>query len=141
MEAFPEAGWFERLGDVMVWDPELRATGRWFDLDFAIVADARTVLIEIRSGRLVRAIEDPGLEAAWSFTLRGGLEDWRRFLLPTPPPFYSDLLGMNRRVEAFAIEGDRKVFVRHLRPLHRLFELGRSLGTERGDAYGQHEPH
>ena len=70
----------------------------------------------------------PDLGASWDVTLRGTLEDWRTFLRPVPPPFYTDVLAMNSRVPSFGIEGNRGVFVRHLRALGRIFDLARRLG-------------
>jgi hypothetical protein len=128
---FPEAGWFEALRDAAAADDELRVTGRWCTLDLALAIDGDTVVLSLQEGRISAFNFDPDIGASWSVTLRGTREDWRAFLQPVPPPFYSDLLAMNSRVPSFTIEGDRKTFVRHLRALGRLFEIARRMGDAR----------
>ncbi len=124
---FPEPGWFEALREAVAADDELAVIGRWCTLDLAFAVDKETVVLRLREGKLSDVIFDPDIGASWSVTLRGTSEDWRTFLQPVPPPFYSNLLAMNSRVSSFAIEGDRKVFVRHLRALGRLFEIAREM--------------
>jgi len=126
--AFPEAGWFEALREAAAADEELSVIGRWCTLDLALAMDRKTVVLRLRGGEIFDIVFDPDIGASWSVTLRGTREDWRTFLRPVPPPFYSDLLAMNSRVPSFAIEGDRKTFVRHLRALGRLFEIARRMG-------------
>jgi hypothetical protein len=125
---FPEAGWFEALRDAAAADEELAVIGRWCTLDLALAVDGETVVLRLRGGRISDVIFDPDIGASWSVTLRGTREDWWTFLQPVPPPYYSDLLAMNSRVPSFAIEGERKTFVRHLRALGRLFEIARRMG-------------
>ena len=129
---FPARSWFESLREEVGADREMGAIGRWCDLDLALAVDGDLILLQIRAGELAEIVPDPGPGASWSVTLRGTLEDWRAFLRPVPPPFYTDVLAMNSRVPTFGIEGDRKVFVRHLRALGRLFELARRLGAGGG---------
>ena len=128
MTPFPEAGWFEALREAAAADEELSVIGRWCTLDLALAMDRKTVVLRLRGGEIFDIVFDPDIGASWSVTLRGTREDWRTFLQPVPPPFYSDLLAMNSRVPSFAIEGDRKTFVRHLRALGRLFEIARRMG-------------
>lgn len=135
--SFPGAGFFERLGVIAREDAEMRAIGRFFEIEFAVVCGERTTLIEIGPGLELRAVADLGIGSAWSFTLRGNPEDWERFLRPVPPAHYSDVLGMNRHSDTFSLEGDRRVFVRHLRCLHRLFELARMVGRDEDSAPGE----
>lgn len=110
-------------------DAEMAVTGRWCTLDLTLVVDEEMVLLRLREGRISGIIPDPGMGCSWSVTLRGRREDWLTFLQPEPPPFYNDLLAMNGRVPSFSIEGDRTVFVRHLRSLSRLFRLAQFLGS------------
>jgi hypothetical protein len=126
---FPEAGWFEALREAVVADAELAVIGRWCTLDLAIVVDEQTVLLRLQAGKIVEIILDPDIGASWSVTLRGKLEDWLAFLQPVPPRFYSDLLAMDSRVPSFAIEGDRRVFVRHLHALGRIFRIAQQIGN------------
>lgn len=128
---FPEAGWFEALRDAAAADDELAVIGRWCTLDLVLAVDENLVLLRLREGRISEIIFDPDIGISWSVTLRGTLEDWRTFIRPVPPPFYSDLLAMNSRVPSSAIEGHRKTFVRHLRALGRLFEIARLMGESR----------
>lgn len=128
---FPERGWFESLQEAVAADAEMEVIGRWCDLDLALAIDDELVLLLVRAGNIADIVLGPDLGAAWSVTLRGTLEDWRTFLQAVPPPFYTDVLAMNSRVPSFGIEGDRRVFVRHLRPLGRIFTLARRLGTGR----------
>ncbi len=126
---FPERGWFESLQEAVAADAEMEVIGRWCDLDLALAIDDELVLVTIRAGKIVDVVFSPDLSASWGVTLRGTLEDWRTFLQPMPPPFYSDVLAMNSRVPSFAIEGDRGVFVRHLRALGGIFALAQRIGA------------
>jgi hypothetical protein len=126
---FPERGWFESLQEAVAADAEMEVIGRWCDLDLALAIDDELVLVLIRAGKIVDVVFSPDLGASWGVTLRGTLEDWRTFLQPMPPPFYSDVLAMNSRVPSFAIEGDRGVFVRHLRALGGIFALAQRIGS------------
>jgi hypothetical protein len=128
---FPEASWFEALREAVATDAELAVIGRWCTLDLAVVIDEQTVLLRLRGGRIAGIVPDPDIGASWSVTLRGKLEDWLTFLQPVPPRFYSDLLAMNSRVPSFAIEGDRRVFVRHLHALGRIFRVAQQMGSGR----------
>jgi hypothetical protein len=125
---FPSREWFESLRQAVAEDAEMGVIGRWCDLDLALAADEELVLLLIRAGKIAEVVPGPDLGASWDVTLRGTLEDWRRFLRPVPPPFYTDVLAMNSRVPSFGIEGNRGVFVRHLRALGRIFDLARRLG-------------
>ncbi len=126
--AFPNISWFERLGEIVASDPEMRVLGRYFEARFAIVCGGRTILVEIEPALAFRVVEEPGMEASWDFTLRGEAADWESFLSPVPSALCSDLLAMNRHSETFHIEGDRKALVRHMRGFHRLFQLARRIG-------------
>ena len=126
---FPEAAWFEALGEAVASDAELAVTGRWCDLDLALVSGERTVLLRLRGGRIRDAVQEPDISASWAVTLRGAPDDWRAFLQPHPPPFHHDLLAMNTRVPSFSIEGDRRSFVRHLRVLRRVFEIAQTINA------------
>lgn len=125
---FPQREWFKSLRDAVAADAEMGVIGRWCDLDLALAVDDELVLLLIRAGRIADIVPNPDLGASWDVTLRGTLEDWRTFLQPVPPPFYTDVLAMNSRVPSFGIEGDRGVFVRHLRATGRIFDLARRLG-------------
>jgi hypothetical protein len=126
---FPERSWFETLGEAVAADAEMAVIGRWCTLDLALIADEETVLLRLQEGRISEVVPNPGISYSWSVTLRGKGEDWLTFLQPEPPPFYNDLLAMNGRVPSFSIEGDRAAFVRHLRPLSRLFRLAQLVGS------------
>ncbi len=128
---FPEAGWFEALREAVATDAELAVIGRWCTLDLAVVIDEQTVLLRLRGGKITGIVSDPDIGASWSVTLRGKLEDWLTFLQPMPPRFYTDLLAMNSRVPSFTVEGDRKVFVRHLHALGRIFRIAQQMGSGR----------
>jgi hypothetical protein len=128
---FPERGWFEALRAAVATDAELAVTGRWCTLDLALVADEEIVLLRVEGGKIAEAIPEPDIGVSWSVTLRGTREDWLIFLQPVPPPFYQDLLAMNGRVPSFTIEGDRKMFVRHLHALARIFRIAQEIGGGR----------
>ena len=128
---FPEVGWFEALREAVATDAELAVIGRWCTLDLAVVIDEQTVLLRLRGGKITGIVSDPDIGASWSVTLRGELRDWLTFLQPVPPRFYSDLLAMNSRVPSFMIEGDRRVFVRHLHALGRIFRIAQQMGSGR----------
>ena len=127
--AFPGREWFDALQAAVAADAEIGVIGRWCDLNLALAIDDELVLVIIRAGKIVDVVFGPDLSASWGVTLRGTLEDWRTFLQPVPPPFYSDVLAMNSRVPSFAIEGDRVVFVRHLRALGGIFALAQRIGA------------
>jgi len=126
---FPDRGWFEALREAVAADAELAVIGRWCTLDFALVAGEETVLLRLEEGKISEIVLEPDIGATWSVTLRGTRDDWLTFLRPVPPPFYSDLLAMNSRVPSFAIEGDRRVFVRHLHALGKVFRLAQQIGS------------
>jgi hypothetical protein len=126
---FPYRGWFEALREAVASDAEMAVIGRWCTLDLALVAGEETVLLHIECGRISKIVPEPDIGASWSVTLRGTREVWLAFLRPVPPPFYSDLLAMNSRVPSFAIEGDRRVFVRHLHALGRIFRIAQEIGS------------
>ncbi len=128
--SFPQKEWFDALRAAVAEDAEMKVIGRWCDLDLALAVDDELILLRVRSGKIADTVFAPDLGASWDVTLRGELEDWRSFLQPTPPPFYSDLLAMNSRVPSFGIEGDRRTFVRHLRPIGRIFALAQHLGAD-----------
>lgn len=128
---FPEAGWFEALRDAVASDDEIAVIGRWSTLDLALAIDESMVVLRLREGGISDVAFDPDIGTSWNVTLRGTRDDWLTFLQPVPPPFYSDLLAMNSRVPSFAIEGDRKSFVRNLRVLGRLFEIARRMDCGR----------
>jgi hypothetical protein len=125
---FPQRDWFEALREAVATDAELAVIGRWCTLDLALVAGEETVLLRLEGGRISEIIARPDIGASWSVTLRGRREDWLTFLQPVPPPFYHDLLAMNSRVPSFSIEGDRRVFVRHLHALGRIFRVAQQMG-------------
>jgi hypothetical protein len=127
--AFPGREWFDALQAAVAADAEIGVIGRWCDLNLALAIDDELVLVIIRAGKIVDVVFGPDLSASWGVTLRGTLEDWRTFLQPVPPPFYSDVLAMNSRVPSFGIEGDRGVFVRHLRALGGIFALAQRIGA------------
>jgi hypothetical protein len=126
---FPEHGWFEVLRQAVATDAELAVTGRWCTLDLAIVAGEETVLLRFEGGKIAEVIPEPDIGVSWSVTLRGTREDWLIFLQPFPPPFYQDIIAMNNRVPSFTTEGDRKVFVRHLHALTRVFRIAQEIGV------------
>jgi hypothetical protein len=129
--AFPDRSWFEVLREALETDAELAVIGRWCTLDLALVADEKTVLLRLEGGRITEIVPEPDIGASWSVTLRGRREDWLTFLQPVPPPFYHDLLAMNSRVPSFSIEGNRRIFVRHLHALRRIFALAQQMGGGR----------
>lgn len=124
---FPDPDWFEALREAVAGDAEMAVIGRWCTLDLALVSGKETVLLRLEGGRISEIIPEPDIGVSWSVTLRGTREDWLTFLQPVPPPFYQDLLAMNGRVPSFGIEGDRKVFVRHLHALGRVFRLAQQM--------------
>ena len=131
LPVFPERGWFEVLRAAVATDTELAMTGRWCTLDLALVVGEEIVLLRVEGGKISEVIPEPDIGASWSVTLRGTREDWLTFLQPVPPPFYQDLLAMNGRAPSFTIEGDRKVFVRHLHALARIFRIAQEIGGGR----------
>ncbi|HEV2094737.1 MAG TPA: hypothetical protein VGR18_16390 [Rubrobacter sp.] len=126
---FPQREWFGSLQEAVAADEEMGVIGRWCDLNLALAIDEELILLRIRAGKVVDVVFAPDIGASWRVTLRGTIEDWRTFLQPVPPPFYTDVLAMNSRVPSFGIEGDRGVLVRHLRALGRIFDLARRLGA------------
>lgn len=126
---FPQEGWFEALRVAAAGDAELAVTGRRCSLDLALVSGGETILLRLRDGRISAVVPNPDMGHSWSVTLRGTKEDWLTFLQPEPPRFYNDLLAMSGRVPSFSIEGDRGTFVRHLRPLSRLFHVAQVVGA------------
>lgn len=138
---FLTPAWFQLLARAVADDPEMSVIGRWCTLDFAITVDDEIIVIQLDAGKIGQVQYNPDINAAWSFTLRGTREDWHTFLQPVPPPSYTDLLGMNSRVASFSIDGDRQMYVRHLRAISRIFQIAQSLmiPVEPPHADGQEE--
>jgi hypothetical protein len=124
---FPMPDWFAALSQALDDDEELAVIGRWCTLDFALKIDDDIVFIQLLEGKIANVRYNPDINASWSFTLQGTHKDWQMFLQPLPPPFYTDLLAMNSRVASFSIDGDRHIFVRHLRAIGRIFQIAQQL--------------
>ncbi len=101
------------------------------DLNCALlIGDGATDwLIEIRAGRVIRAIEGPHVMPRTDLRLRADAETWEKFCAPLPPPGYHDLFAL-RRFRRIQIEGDIRLMSAYLFYIKRLFDLLRP--TESG---------
>lgn len=129
---FPDHDWFEAWRTAVAKDRELAVIGQWSTLNFALRVGENVFMVRLREGKIEEVTREPDMNDSWSFTLTGAPEDWENFLQETPPPFYHDLLAMNVRVPTFSIEGDRHVFVQHIRIMKHLFRIAQSLGARIG---------
>lgn len=92
---------------------------------------ADSLTLAIAPGQLSRVEQHGVVGAGRPLVLTGSVGAWSRFLSPVPPRFHTDVIGMQRRSEEFSVTGDTDLLQRHLRVLHRLFELARA--AEAGD--------
>ncbi len=112
-----QAAWLARVNA----DPEFIQAGRWTDFTFGLASEEQTRLAYRIRASVLEA--EPAAEAP--VTLRGSHAAWADFLQAVPRPPNHHILGMDRRRDDFAVEGDRNAMIRHLRVLSRALELMR----------------
>jgi hypothetical protein len=103
-------------------DPELSVIGRYLTLRLGIVCRPTIYCIELQAGTIVEA-RPIGSAEDLDVVLSGSETDWARFMVEEPRSGYNDIIGMDRVLDSFSIEGDRTLFIRHLRGLSRLLRI------------------
>ncbi|MCO6415358.1 alpha/beta hydrolase [Siccirubricoccus sp. KC 17139] len=93
--------------------PELARWGRGLQADWLLRLGDAEWLLTVRDGAIAAIAEGPFQMPAYTLATRIGAEALDRFLSPTPPPGWHDLLAL-RRQGALVVEGDVAAFFAHL---------------------------
>ncbi len=120
----------ERLPALVNQNARLVRRGRFFSEVFAVGCAGLEILVKVHEGALRSALRGPFPMRSRSFTVRAGVEVWRRFWQPVPEPGYNDLLAMSRFGTA-SIEGDLRPFMANLRYVKEVLEAPRRAGLDR----------
>ena len=113
-------------------DPGLVRRGRFLDASVLVGVGERSVILDIRAGRVVAVAAGPGLMRSWVFAVRGSLRAWDAYWAPVPAPGWHDLFALSKRGE-MRFEGALQPFVANLQYVKDLLALPRRRG---GDAAG-----
>lgn len=124
--------WIDRWVETANADPTLGVIGKHFTARFLLEVGELAYVVSMRAGRIefVATTEELGFESAWQFAIRGPRESWERFVLPKPPPRYTDVVFMGFHGHV-ALEGDLLVFWQHVRALLWMLDLMREVDRER----------
>ena len=79
--------------DAINGDPEFRLASRFFSKDILLVVGDSKCIVRVRDGNVTDIKLNPTFMNPWSFFIKGSAETWQKFLLPIPPPFFTDLYG------------------------------------------------
>jgi hypothetical protein len=121
------------LPDLVNENPGLVRRGRYLSTTFLVEVGATSWLITVREGRIARVERGPFLMRAWSFSIRGSEDAWRRFWARVPEPGYHDLFAMTR-IGAARVEGDLYPLMAHLRYVKEVLESPRGRAVAEGAA-------
>lgn len=106
-------------------DPEFLLTSRWSNVGLYFISEGFEARFSISEGRISKSSGS----AKEEITLQGSASAWADFLADVPTPPNHHVLGMDRRRDDFTIASGRQSFIRHLRPLARVFELMREAAN------------
>jgi hypothetical protein len=126
MAAQFDTEWMEAWQQAAAADSTLGVIGRKCTVRFLLEIGDRSYLVDLDGGRIERMtnLADVGIDAWWTFAIRGPEESWARYVQQVPPPLYTDLVFMSFHSNV-VIEGDTLVFWQHCRALLWLFDLMR----------------
>ncbi len=126
---FMEPEEIAHVRDAINHDPEFRLASRFFSQDILLVVGESKCLVKVRDGVITDMTLDPSFMNPWSFFIKGSVEAWQKFLLPVPPPFFTDLYGGIAR-KNFELGGDIEAAFAHFWPLTRMLDVLRELQNE-----------
>jgi hypothetical protein len=111
-------------------DYELTYLSKHASFSFVWEGDAFQVLFTLKNS-IISIKEDISFNDYWDFTIAGNSESWNEFFMPTPKPYYHNLIAMVNKVEAVNITGNRLIAMQHICCLSRMFDLIQSYYAER----------
>lgn len=123
---------FRRWSDAVGQDQQFVVATRRVHFAVQLHCGQESLTLMVTPGQLARVEPDSAEGVGSPLVLTGTVAAWSRFLAPVPPRFHTDVIGMQRRTEEFSVGGDTDLLHRHLRVLHRLFEVARLTGAEHG---------
>ncbi|GAA4855456.1 hypothetical protein [Saccharopolyspora rosea] len=123
------ASWAEAFASASNDDPEIQAHGKYFTCSYLLDATEHQFVVKVESGRVVDVAVDPGpLDVPYQFAIRAGVETWRGFGEPVPPPMCHGIWSATFRRD-MKLEGDVLVLMQNLRCITRQIELLRTIGA------------
>jgi hypothetical protein len=107
-------------------DSTLRVIGKKLTVRFLLEIGERAYVVDMNAGcvEAIATLEELGIDAWWTFAIRGEAEAWSKYVRATPPPLFTDVVFMSFHGNV-AIEGDTLVFWQHCRALLWLLDLMR----------------
>lgn len=121
--------WFTDLAAAVQRDPELQVTGRYSDFWIDAVSPGHwQAALHFKDARLVTWSPDtlPQDHIVISATQAG----WEQVFNPRPRPLHHDLLALAKNSPEVTVGGSDVEFVRNLRVLARLVDLGKALHAQ-----------
>ncbi len=106
-------------------DAALVRRGRFVDVTFLVGIGQESWLVSVDHGRIEAVTKGPFVMPRWTFALRAGVDDWRKFWAAEPEPGFHDLFALIRHKRLTA-EGDLHTF------MSNLFYFKGVLGSLRG---------
>ncbi|WP_214370027.1 hypothetical protein [Pseudonocardia sp. H11422] len=110
-------------------DPEIQAHGKYFTCSYLLDMTDHRFVVRMVSGKVAGVAVDPGpLDVPYHFTIRAGVQTWRGFGVPVPPPMFHGIWAASFQRD-MSLEGDLLVLMQNLRCLTRQLELLRTVGV------------
>ena len=116
----------ERLPDLLNGDAGFAFRARAMTLDFVLASGRDRFYVPVRSGRLEAVIPGSQILRSAAVALAAEPEIWLAHWRPVPSPGYHDLFALVKD-ERLSIEGDMRVFVRHLQNFKDILAAPRIL--------------
>ena len=110
-------------------DAEFSLTARAWNAVFKLQMGEAACLVRVREGQIAEIDEAPTPFDAYEIEISGPEEGWRKFLEPSPPPFYQDVFPAVMR-HGFTMGGDVESLFAYYPAARRMFELLRSARSE-----------
>ncbi|MHA6794742.1 hypothetical protein ACVGVM_14710 [Pseudonocardia bannensis] len=121
--------WARSFGEATNSDPEIQAHGNYFTCSYLLDMTDHRFVVRMVSGKAAEVVVDPGpLDVHYQFTIRAGVETWRGFGVPVPPPMHHGIWAATFQRD-MSLEGDVLVLMQNLRCITRQIELLRTVGV------------
>ena len=128
-----DVAWFEGLGRSLGSDPLYARISGHFSVRILVEEGARSALVCLDGGRIVRVQAPPPLMAPWDFVIRGDAAAWDDLLAAVPPPRCQSVFAL-AKAGRMCVEGNWLVVMQNLWALTRLLELMRAHDGATGRA-------
>lgn len=116
---------FRRLSDS---DETIGAMAKYFTCKYKLDMESESVIIEMHDGKVYDINTAPAPLDDYQFAIRAGVETWRKFGMPVPPPMCHGIWAASFR-EDMKLEGDLIVLMQNLRNITVQIELLRQTGV------------